>query len=512
MAEHILKHFGHALNPIADISMEFDKVNDGMMIDLYELTMSNGFFASGRAGTRAVFDVFYRHNPDHGGFSIFAGLGQALEWVENLHFTGHDIDYLKTLHTFRPDFLEYLRDFRFGGDIWAFDEGTIMYPNEPVFTVRGTLPECMFLETAVLAMLNHQSLIATKARRMVRAAQGRPIADFGARRAHNIDAAVYGARAAYIGGLVATSTLEAAERFGIPASGTMAHSWVMSFDSEYEAFKAYAEEYPDNALLLIDTYDVMRSGLPNAIRLAHEFLEPMGKRLKGIRIDSGDLAYLSKKIRKQLDKEGLNDAIIVVTNSLDENTISSLLTQGAKVNSFGIGERLITAMSDPILGGVYKMAAIEENGVMVPRIKVSETAEKITNPGVKQVYRIYNQDSKAVADLIAMADETVDLSHSFHYIDPVNPWRDRSFSGFTAKPLQQLYIKDGKRVREQLPLCQIREHVQSQLRNEIWDEEQRFENPHTHFLDMTPAYFRMKQELLEKMRQKVAEISDALEG
>ncbi|MCI6797388.1 MAG: nicotinate phosphoribosyltransferase, partial [Succinatimonas sp.] len=366
--------------------MQLQQANDGMMMDLYELTMSNGFFASGKAGTRAVFDVFYRHNPDQGGFSIFAGLGQALDWIKSLHFTGRDIDYLKSLKIFRPEFLDYLRDFRFSGDVYAFDEGTIMYPNEPVLSVHASLAECMFLETAVLAMINHQSLIATKARRMVRAAQGRPIADFGARRAHNIDAAYYGARASYIGGLVATSTLEAAEDFGIPASGTMAHSWVMSFDEEYEAFKAYAAEYPDNTLLLIDTYDVMRSGLPNAVKLAHEFLEPMGKRLKGVRIDSGDLAYLSKKIRKVLDKEGLEDAIIVVTNSLDENTISSLLTQGAKVNSFGIGERLITAMSDPILGGVYKMAAIEENGVMVPRIKVSETAEKITNPGIKQVW------------------------------------------------------------------------------------------------------------------------------
>ncbi len=492
--------------------MQLQQANDGMMMDLYELTMSNGFFASGKAGTRAVFDVFYRHNPDQGGFSIFAGLGQALDWIKSLHFTGRDIDYLKSLKIFRPEFLDYLRDFRFSGDVYAFDEGTIMYPNEPVLSVHASLAECMFLETAVLAMINHQSLIATKARRMVRAAQGRPIADFGARRAHNIDAAYYGARASYIGGLVATSTLEAAEDFGIPASGTMAHSWVMSFDEEYEAFKAYAAEYPDNTLLLIDTYDVMRSGLPNAVKLAHEFLEPMGKRLKGVRIDSGDLAYLSKKIRKVLDKEGLEDAIIVVTNSLDENTISSLLTQGAKVNSFGIGERLITAMSDPILGGVYKMAAIEENGVMVPRIKVSETAEKITNPGIKQVWRIYNHDHKAVADLIAGIDEKVDLSKPFHYIDPVNPWRDRAFtSDFSAKALQHLYIKDGVQVREQPKLSEIREYVASQLRDEIWEEEQRFENPHVHFLDMTPRYFKMKQDLLETMRQKVALISDSLD-
>lgn len=480
-----------------------------MMIDLYELTMSNGFFASGKANQSAVFDVFYRHNPDQGGFSIFAGLGQVLEWVQSLHFSGRDIDYLKSLNIFRSDFLEYLREFKFKGDIYAFDEGTIMYPNEPILSVHASLPECMFLETAVLAMINHQSLIATKARRMVRAANGRPIADFGARRAHNIDAAVYGARASYIGGLVATSTLEAAETFGIPCSGTMAHSWVMSFDDEYEAFKTYAEEYPDNALLLIDTYDVMRSGLPNAIKLAHEYLEPNGKRLKGVRIDSGDLAYLSKKIRKELDKEGLEDAIIVVTNSLDENTISSLLNQGAAVNSFGIGERLITAMSDPILGGVYKMAAIEIDGEMKPRIKVSETAEKITNPGVKQVWRIYNHDRKAVADLISLADEKVELNHPFHYIDPVNPWRDRAFtSEFTAKPLQHLYIKNGVQVRQQPELSKIRQYVIDQLRDEIWDEEQRFENPHIHFLDMTPAYFSMKQALLETMRQKVAAISD----
>ena len=491
--------------------MEFtERTNDGMMVDFYELTMSNGFFASGKAGRRAAFDVFYRHNADKGGFSIFAGLGQALEWVLNLHFSGRDIDYLRTLHTFRPEFLEYLRDFKFKGDVRAFDEGTIMYPNEPIFSVQGTIPECMFLETAVLAIINHQSLIATKARRMVRSAQGRPIADFGARRAHNLDAAVYGARAAYIGGLVATSTVEAGELFGIPVSGTMAHSWVMSFEDEYESFLEYAREYPDNTVLLIDTYDVMRSGLPNAIRLAHEYLEPMGKRLKAVRIDSGDLAYLSKKMRKELDKAGLEDCGIVLTNSLDEFTISSLLTQDAQVNSFGIGERLITAMSDPILGCVYKMAAIEENGVMVPRVKISETAEKITNPGIKQVYRVYNQDHKAVADLIACDDEEVDLSHNFHYIDPVNPWRDRAFTGFTCKALQHQFIKDGVQVRELPALKDIRSYVASQLKDEIWDEEQRFENPHGHFLDMTPRYFKMKQDVLEGMRQKVAQIVDSL--
>ena len=493
--------------------MEFSQHNDGMMIDFYELTMSNGFFTSGKAGTRAAFDVFYRHNPDHGGFSIFAGLGQALEWILNLRFTGKDIDYLKSLHTFKPEFLEFLRDFRFRGEVRAFDEGTIMYPREPVMTIVGSLAECMFLETAVLAIINHQSLIATKARRMVRAAQGRPIADFGARRAHNLDAAVYGARAAYIGGLVATSTVAAGELFGIPVSGTMAHSWIMSFDSEYDAFKAYAEEYPDNAVLLIDTYDVMRSGLPNAIRLAHEYLEPMGKRLKAVRIDSGDLAYLSKKMRHELDKSGLEDCGIVLSNSLDEFTVSSLLTQGAQVNSFGIGERLITAQSDPILGGVYKMAAIEENGVMTPRIKVSETAEKITNPGLKQVWRIYNQDHKAVADLISHDSEKVEISHNFHYIDPVNPWRDRAFAaGFEAKPLQHVYISDGKLVREQKGLKEIRQFVIDQLKNEIWDEEQRFENPHVLFLDMTPDYYRMKMDLLEKMRQKVASITDSFAG
>lgn len=492
--------------------MEFKTSNNGMMIDLYELTMSNGFFASGKANTRAVFDLFYRHNPDQGGFAIFAGLGQALDWIKQLHFTPDDIAYLKSLNIFRDDFLEYLSNFKFKGNVFAFDEGTIMYPNEPVISIHGTIVECMLLETALLTMINHQSLIATKARRMVRAAQGRPIADFGARRAHNIGAALYGARAAYIGGCVATSTLQAAEMFNIPATGTMAHSWVMSFDDEYEAFKAYAEEYPDNTVLLIDTYDVMRSGLPNAIKLAHEFLETKGKRLKGVRIDSGDLAYLSKKIRKVLDSEGLQGTNIVVTNSLDENTISSLLIQEAKVDSFGIGERLITAMSDPILGGVYKMAAIESDGEMKPRIKVSETAEKITNPGIKQVWRVYNRDHKAVADLIAGVDEEISFEHPFHYIDPVNPWRDRAFtSEFSARPLQHLYIKDGEQVRQQPPLSEIRQYVTEQLRNEIWDEEQRFENPHIHFLDMTPKYFSMKQHLLESMREKVARIADRLE-
>ena len=349
-----------------------------MMMDLYEMTMANGYFNDQDKDTRVAFDVFYRSNPDGGGFAIFAGLEQILEYIENLHFDEEDIAYFRSLNIFTEDFLAYLKDFKFSGDIYAFKEGTIMYPNEPIITVVAPLIDAQLIETALLAQVNHQSLIATKTRRIVSAAEGRAVSDFGARRAHNMDAAVYGARAAYIGGAVGTATVLAGQMFDIPVSGTMAHSWVMYYKDEFEAFKHYAENYPDGTVLLVDTYDVIGSGIPNAIRVAKEVLEPMGKRLKGIRIDSGDLAYLSKKIRKMLDDAGLEDCKIVVSNSLDEYTITSILQQGGKIDSFGVGERLITAKSDPVFGAVYKISAVEENGTFAPRIKISENVEKIT--------------------------------------------------------------------------------------------------------------------------------------
>lgn len=479
-----------------------EKRNLTMVMDLYEMTMANGYFNDQDKDARVVFDVFYRKNPDGGGFAIFAGLEQILEYIENLHFDAEDIAYFRSLNLFTEEFLTYLQEFSFSGDVYSFREGTVMYPNEPVLTVVAPLIDAQLIETALLAQINHQSLIATKTRRIVNAAEGRAVSDFGARRAHNMDAAVYGARAAYIGGAVGTATVMAGQMFGIPVSGTMAHSWVMYYKDEYEAFRHYAENYPDGTVLLVDTYDVIGSGIPNAIRVAKEVLAPMGKRLKGIRIDSGDLAYLSKKIRKMLDAAGLEDCAIIVSNSLDEYTITSILQQGGRIDSFGVGERLITAKSDPVFGAVYKIAAVEENGVFEPRIKISENVEKITNPGRKEVYRIYDAAGHSVADLITMEGETVDMSAPYRYVDPVKPWKNRYFEGCTAVKLQQPVISGGKRVMPKESLDDIRAYVERQLSDEVWEEEQRFENPHGHYLDMSPAYYELKMNMLDESRTR----------
>ena len=481
---------------------QFDRRNISMMMDFYEMTMANGYFLQGDLTQKVAFDVFYRVNPDKGGFAIFAGLEQVIEYVENMRFSAEDVAYFRERNLFNPEFLAYLADFHFHGDIYAFPEGTVMYPNEPILTVVAPLIDAQIVETAILAQINHQSLIATKASRIVRAAEGRAVSDFGARRAHNMDAATYGARAAYIGGVVGTATVSAGQMFDIPVSGTMAHSWVMFFGDEFAAFKKYAEVYPDATVLLVDTYDVIHSGIPNAIRVADEVLAPMGKRLRGVRIDSGDLAYLSKRVRKMLDAAGLTDCKIIVSNSLDEFTIASLLTQGACIDSFGVGERLITAKSQPVFGAVYKLTAVEEGDKFVPRIKVSENVEKITNPGLKDVYRVYDSTGHAVADLIALAGENVDMSQPYRYIDPKKPWKNRSFEGFTAKNLRHLYVKNGQRAEELPSLSKIRNYVKEQLEREIWPEEQRFENPHAHYLDMTPDYYDLKMSLLYETRKQ----------
>ena len=479
-----------------------------MVMDLYELTMANGYFNDGDKETRVAFDVFYRKNPDRGGFAIFAGLEQIIEYIENLHFSEEDVAYLRSLNTFTEDFLTYLKTFSFHGDLYAFPEGTIMYPNEPVITVVAPLIDAQLVETAILALVNHQSLVATKTRRIVKAAAGKAVADFGARRAHNMDAAVYGARAAYIGGAVGTATVLAGQMFDIPVSGTMAHSWVMYYQDEFEAFKHYAENYPDNTVLLVDTYDTLKSGIPNAIRTAKEVLEPMGKRLKGIRIASGDLAYLSIKVRDMLDEAGLTDCKIIVSNSLDEYTINSLIAQNAKIDSYGVGERLITGASSEysddtisLLGAVYKIAAVEENGTFMPRIKISGNVEKITNPGLKKVYRVYDAKGKARADLIAKAEEEIDMTKEFRFVDPEMPWKNQFFTNCTVKPLQQKIFENGKRVYNQPSLKEIRAYVDKQLREEIWEEEQRFYNPHKHYMDMTPDYYDMKMSLLHDSRK-----------
>ena len=412
---------------------QMDTRNLSMVMDLYEMTMANGYFHTADIYDPVTFDVFYRKNPDGGGFAIFAGLEQVLDYLEGLHFGPEDIDYLRSLRLYDEQFLEWLAHFRFTGTVTAMPEGTIVYPNEPLVTINAPLIEAQLVETAILAQINHQSLIATKARRIVQAAKGRAVSDFGARRAHNMDAAVYGARAAYIGGVDSTATVLAGQLFGIPVSGTMAHSWVMYFDDEYTAFKHFAEIYPDQAVLLVDTYNVLTSGVPNAIRVAKEVLEPMGKRLAGIRLDSGDLAYLSKEARRMLDDAGLTDCRIVVSNSLDEYTIRSLLDQGGCIDSFGVGERLITAKSDPVFGGVYKLTAVHHGQACRPKIKLSESFEKITNPGRKKIWRIYDASGHAQADLLTNPDEKPDVRTEYVFIDPEKPWKRSYFSHCTAK-------------------------------------------------------------------------------
>lgn len=482
--------------------MQHERRNISMLMDLYEMTMAHGYFTKQDNTDRVAFDVFYRRNPDQGGFAIFAGLEQVVDYLLNLHFDEEDIAYFKSLHLFSDEFLEYLRNFKFTGDVYAFKEGSIIYPNEPILTIVAPLIDAQIAETAVLTMINHQSLIATKANRIMRAADGRIVSDFGARRAHNVDAAVYGARAAYIGGVHGTATVLAGQQFDIPVNGTMAHSWVMYHDSEYEAFKAYAEVYPESSVFLVDTYDVLNSGIPNAIKVAKDVLEPKGHRLKGIRLDSGDLAYLAKHARNMLDDAGMEDCKIMASNSLDEYTITSILSQGGPIDIFGVGERLITSKTDPVFGAVYKIVGIEKQGQWEPRIKVSESVTKITNPGLKNVYRVYSAEGKAIAELLTLPGEKPSTDSPYCYIDPEKPWKELYFENCTFKNMQELIIKDGKQIVKSPTLKEIRAYVQNQLTHEIWEEEQRFENPHSHYLDMSPEYYHMKMDLLNRIGRK----------
>ena len=482
--------------------MQHERRNISMLMDLYEMTMAHGYFTKQDNTDRVAFDVFYRRNPDQGGFAIFAGLEQVVDYLLNLHFDEEDIAYFKSLHLFSDEFLEYLRNFKFTGDVYAFKEGSIIYPNEPILTIVAPLIDAQIAETAVLTMINHQSLIATKANRIMRAAGGRIVSDFGARRAHNVDAAVYGARAAYIGGVHGTATVLAGQQFDIPVNGTMAHSWVMYHDSEYEAFKAYAEVYPESSVFLVDTYDVLNSGIPNAIKVAKDVLEPKGHRLKGIRLDSGDLAYLAKHARNMLDDAGMEDCKIMASNSLDEYTITSILSQGGPIDIFGVGERLITSKTDPVFGAVYKIVGIEKQGQWKPRIKVSESVTKITNPGLKNVYRVYSAEGKAIAELLTLPGEKPSTDSPYCYIDPEKPWKELYFENCTFKNMQELVIKDGKQIVKPPTLKEIRAYVQDQLTHEIWEEEQRFENPHSHYLDMSPEYYHMKMDLLNRIGRK----------
>ncbi|WHH61083.1 nicotinate phosphoribosyltransferase [Petroclostridium sp. X23] len=480
-----------------------EKINLTMLADFYELTMANGYFEHGFKDKIAYFDMFFRKVPDSGGFAIMAGVRQLIEYIESLEFSDEDIEYLKNKKIFSTQFLEYLRNFKFTCDVWAVPEGTPIFPNEPIVAVRGPIIEAQFIETMVLLTINHQSLIATKANRIVRAAQGRPVLEFGSRRAQGYNAAILGARASYIGGCKGTACTIADRDFEVPAVGTMAHSWVQLFSSELEAFKAYAKIYPGNCVLLVDTYNVLKLGIPNAIKTAKEELEPKGYRLKGIRIDSGDITYLSKEARKMLDEAGLHDCSIVASNALDEYIIRDILIQGAKVDMFGVGERLITSKSEPVFGGVYKLVAVEENGGIIPKIKLSENVEKITNPSFKTVYRLFNRyTGKAIADVIALADEVIDESKPYEIFDPEHTWKRKTIYNFYAKELLVQIFEKGKCIYNSPDLDDIRDYCDQQI-SALWEEVLRFENPHEYYVDLSRPLWTVKQKLLEEQAAKL---------
>ena len=473
-------------------------MNYTLLTDFYELTMANGYFKNGMKDEIAYFDMFFRKVPDNAGFAIMAGTEQVIDYLKELRFDSEDIRYLKEKEIFSDDFIEYLKNFEFKCDVWAIPEGTPIFPNEPIVTVRGPLIQAQFVETMILLTINHQSLIATKCNRIVRAAEGRPIMEFGSRRAQGSDGAILGARAAYIGGAAGTACTISDKMFGVPALGTMAHSWVQSFDSEYEAFRAYALAYPKSCTLLIDTFNVLKSGVPNAIRVFDEVLKPMGIRPQGVRIDSGDITYLTKKTRKMLDDAGYNDVSIVVSNSLDEYIIQDILKQGACIDSFGVGERLITSKSEPVFGGVYKLAAVEKNGMLIPKIKISENVSKITNPGFKKVYRLFANDTgKAIADVITLADEIIDNSKEYEIFDPEHTWKRKTVSDFTAVELQTPIFRSGECVYNTPALSEIKKYCEQQL-DTIWDEVKRFENPHEYYVDLSQKLWDIKYSLLSE--------------
>lgn len=478
--------------------------NLSMLTDFYEFTMGNGFFENGFKDRIAYFDMFFRKIPDKGGFAIMAGVQQLIEYIKNLKFTEEDIAYLRSKNMFSEEFLAYLKEFKFECDIWAIPEGTPIFANEPIVTLRGPIIQLALIETMVLVTINHQSLIATKSNRIVRAAHGRPVLEFGSRRAQGYDGAMFGARAAYIGGVAGTACTISDRDFGVPASGTMAHSWVQLFDTEYEAFKVYANTYPDKCLLLVDTYNVIKSGIPNAIKVFNEVVVPKGYRPLGIRLDSGDMAYLSKTVRKMLDDAGFEDCKIVASNSLDEFLIRDLIEfQGAKIDIFGVGERLITSKSEPVFGGVYKLVAIEDDkGNRVPRIKISENAEKITNPDFKKVYRLYDRDSgKAIADVITLREEAIDDSKAYEIFDPIYTWKRKTINNFVAKELQVQLFNKGKCVYESPDIKEIHQYCKNQI-DKLWVEVKRLENPHKYYVDLSQKLWDVKNELLSENSYK----------
>ena len=464
-----------------------------MLTDFYEITMANGYFKAGMAEDIAYFDMFFRKIPENGGFAILAGINEMIDYLDNLEFTEEDIEYLRSKNMFDEEFLQYLLNFEFKCDVWAVPEGTAVFPGEPLVTVRGPVVQAQFVETMILLLINHQSLIATKANRIVRAAKGRAVMEFGSRRAQGASAAIYGARAAYIGGCAGTACTIADRDMGITALGTMAHSWVQMFPNEYEAFKKYAEIYPDDSAFLVDTYNVLKSGVPAAIKVFKE----MKPKKMGIRIDSGDISYLTKKARKMLDDAGLQDCKIVVSNSLDEYLIQDVLAEGACIDSFGVGERLITAKEQPVFGGVYKLVALEKDGEMIPKIKVSENVEKITNPGFKTLYRLYDKDThRAMADVITLDDETIPEGNEYEIFDPQNVWKRKKVSNFIAKNLRVQLFEKGKLVYKKPSIEEIKAYCAEQV-EALWDEMLRFENPQTYYVDLSHDLWELKKELIE---------------
>ena len=474
------------------------RMNLTMLTDFYEITMANGYFESGMAEDTAYFDMFFRKVPDGGGYAIMAGLEQLIDYLKNLKFTEEDIEYLRGKGIFCEAFLEYLKNFEFKCDVWAVPEGTPIFPHEPIVTVRGPVMQAQFIETMVLLCINHQSMIATKANRIVRAAQGRPVMEFGSRRAQGADAAIMGARAAYIGGCAGTACAIADRDYGIVALGTMAHSWVQMYPDEYSAFKRYAEIYPDNCVLLVDTYNVLKSGVPAAIKVFKE----MKPKKMGIRIDSGDVSYLTKKARKMLDDAGLQDCTIVVSNSLDEYIIRDVILEGAQIDSFGVGERLITAKSEPVFGGVYKLAALEKDGAVTPKIKISENVEKITNPGFKGLYRLYSKETgKAQGDVLTLSEETIPEQDAYEIFDPNAVWKKTVVRNYTVRNLHVPIFKEGKCVYESPSIEEIKKYCKEQIET-LWDETLRLENPQTYYVDLSPKLFNMKQKLLQEFSAK----------
>lgn len=469
-----------------------------MLVDFYELTMGNGYFQDGLKDKIAYFDMFFRRVPDGGGYCIMAGVEQLIEYLSNLKFTKDDIQYLKERNLFSEEFIDYLENFEFCCDVWAIPEGNPVFPNEPLVIVRGPVIQAQFIETMILLTINHQTLIATKANRICRAAEGKPVMEFGSRRAQGYDGAIYGARAALIGGCTSTACTIAEQMFKIPANGTMAHSWIQLYGDEFEAFKSWANIYPDECTLLVDTYNVLKSGIPNAIKVFDEVLKPKGYRPKGIRIDSGDITYLTKKCRKMLDEAGYDDCKIIISNSLDEHIIRDVLGQGAKVDAFGVGERLITAKSEPVFGGVYKLVAVEEEGQIVPRIKISENDEKITNPGFKKMYRIFDKDTHtAIADLITLQDEKISEYEPLEIFDPIHTWKRKKLTNYYIKDLHVQIFDKGKPVYTSPSVLDIKEYAQIET-EKLWPEVLRFENPHTYYVDLSTGLWGLKHSLLHK--------------